>query len=92
MIVLDQPGASLDYGNRLRLLTHLRDLAAAATWLIVSMHKPDHAARLATQVLTIDRDGQARFGPPEAMTTQAHLAQLYSLPFCRLLHSACGCR
>jgi iron complex transport system ATP-binding protein len=77
--VLDEPAASLNYGNRLRLLDHLRDLACAGTALILSTHEPDHAARLATRILSLDRVGQVRLGPADEMTTPAHLAHLYSL-------------
>lgn len=79
LMVLDEPAASLDWGNRQRLLERLKTLAAEGLGLILSTHEPDHAARLATRVLTIDARGATWTGPPEAAVERDRLARLYGL-------------
>ena len=56
LMILDEPTASLDQGNRLRLIARIQKLGADGFGWILSNH--DNAARLATHVLTIDRDGE----------------------------------
>lgn len=79
LLILDEPNASLDWGNRLRLLMRIKDLAAEGLALILSTHDPDHAARLATRVLTIAADGQAWQGSAAEACSLERLAELYGL-------------
>ena len=78
-IILDEPAASLDFGNRERLLDTLVRLADEGLGLIVSTHEPSHAARIARRVLTIDRRGATRCGPAHETLTAHRLAQLYDV-------------
>ncbi|HOT82487.1 MAG TPA: ABC transporter ATP-binding protein [Candidatus Defluviicoccus seviourii] len=78
-ILLDEPAAALDFGNRERLAQLLSGLAADGLGLIFSTHEPAQAARLADKVLTIDRAGQAMLGAPSAMLAAERLAALYGL-------------
>lgn len=78
-IILDEPAASLDFGNRERLLDMLTRLAADGLGLIVSTHEPSHAARIAQRVLSIDRQGSTQCGPTREALTAHRLAQLYDI-------------
>ncbi len=78
-ILLDEPAAALDFGNRERLAQLLSGLAADGLGLVFSTHEPAQAERLADQVLTIDRAGQAMLGPPAAMLSAERLAALYGM-------------
>lgn len=79
LMVLDEPAASLDWGNRIRLLDRLEGLAGEGLGLILSTHEPEHAARLATRVLTLDGAGSTWSGGPEEALEPARLARLYCL-------------
>lgn len=79
LIVLDEPAASLDWGNRQRLMARLAELAQGGLGLILSTHDPDHTARLATRVLTPDATGGTWTGPVEAALRPDRLAALYDL-------------
>ena len=79
LLILDEPTASLDWGNRIRLTAHIRDLAGDGFGLILSTHDPDHAARIATRVLTLDRDGGIWQGTPAEAVEHDRLARLYGL-------------
>jgi iron complex transport system ATP-binding protein len=80
LLVLDEPAASLDWGNRHRLMDRLENLAADGLGLILSTHEPDHAARLASRVLTIDAEGTSWTGPAAQALQPERLARLYGLP------------
>ncbi|QDL94083.1 ABC transporter ATP-binding protein (plasmid) [Paroceanicella profunda] len=79
-ILLDEPAASLDFGNRERLLARLEALARQGLGLVISTHEPGHAVRLADRVLTVDASGRVASGPPGALLTAEHLGALYDLP------------
>lgn len=78
-LILDEPTASLDWGNRLRLLDVLERLAADGLGMILSTHEPDHATRLATTVMTIDAQGNVWQGSPAEALDLRRLAALYGL-------------
>ena len=78
-VVLDEPAAALDFGNRERLSQLLIQLATEGRGLILSTHDPAHAARIATRVLTIDRQGATAVGVAAEMLVPERLAALYTL-------------
>ena len=42
-LVMDEPTASLDFGNQAMVLARIRDLAADGYGIVLSTHDPDHA-------------------------------------------------
>jgi iron complex transport system ATP-binding protein len=73
ILVLDEPTASLDFGNQLRVLGQIRRLAAEGGLAVAfSTHHPEQAFACADRVAML-RDGRlVRSGPPlEAITPQA---------------------
>ena len=83
LLVLDEPAASLDWGNRHRLMERLERLAAEGLGLILSTHEPAHAARLADRVMTVDSAGGTWTGPVSVALQPDRLARLYDLPLDR---------
>jgi iron complex transport system ATP-binding protein len=78
-IIMDEPTANLDYGNQLRVLKCVRDLARAGYAVIQSTHNPDHVFMFADKVLAL-RDGRvAAFGAPESVVSEALISQLYDV-------------
>ena len=78
-ILLDEPSSALDFANRERLAGLMERLAARGLGLMFSTHDPAQAARLASQVLTIDRTGVARLGPTSEQLCPERLATLYGM-------------
>jgi len=78
-MILDEPAAALDFGNRERLAQLLAQLAYEGLGLIFSTHEPAQAGRLAGEVLTITRTGRVEHGPAAEMLTTERLAALYDL-------------
>jgi iron complex transport system ATP-binding protein len=77
LIVMDEPTASLDFGNQARVLAQIRALADTGIAIVLSTHDPGHAFACADRV-GLMRDGRmVALGPPEAVVTAAALRDLY---------------
>lgn len=78
-IVLDEPTASLDFGNQGRVMQEIRRLAAEGLGVLFTTHDPNQALRHADRVMMI-RDGQAiASGPAAELLTPQRLRQLYGV-------------
>ncbi|MFO1325070.1 MAG: ABC transporter ATP-binding protein [Burkholderiales bacterium] len=79
ILVLDEPTANLDYGNKLRVLAELERLRAAGCAILFSTHEPDHALAHADRALLL-ADGKplALAGVAEALTGET-LSRLYGV-------------
>ena len=55
-IVLDEPTASLDFGNQGKVMREIRALAAAGHGVLFTTHDPNHAMRAADRAFLL-RDG-----------------------------------
>ncbi len=80
LLVMDEPTASLDYGNAIRVMEIVRSLASDGYGIMLSTHDPDQVLRSATHALILS-DGCVRsFGPPETAVTAEVLSQVYGTP------------
>ena len=75
--MLDEPTASLDFGNEIRVLERIRHLADQGWTIILSTHNPDHALQLADTVTTVSHGTLKDHGVPHQILTSAHLSDLY---------------
>ena len=77
ILLMDEPTASLDYGNRLLVLQVARDLAREGYTVLLSTHDPQHALWFADRALAL-KEGQAlAFGVPGEVLNAALLEALY---------------
>jgi iron complex transport system ATP-binding protein len=78
-VILDEPTASLDFGNQLRVLQTMRDLARGGLAVLASTHDPDHAFLVADRAVLLGRGGVLAAGRPEAVITPDSLRALYGV-------------
>ena len=79
-LIMDEPTASLDYGNSFRVMQRIEALSRSGYTVIFSTHEPNQAFRYATKVLAL-KDGRVlSFGRPEDVLTPALLQTLYGVP------------
>jgi iron complex transport system ATP-binding protein len=78
IVVMDEPTASLDFGNRILVLDTIRSLAKSGLAIVLSTHEPEHAFVVADTVAILGRDRFA-IGPVEAVMTAQQLSQLYGV-------------
>ncbi len=79
LLVMDEPTASLDFGNQVRVLEQVRDLAASGIAVLLSTHDPDHAFLVADRVALLHGGRLLALGRPEETVTPATLRQLYGI-------------
>src|SRR3984957_17189563 len=65
ILVLDEPTASLDFGNQAIVLGRIRDLTANGFGIVLSTHHSHHALLLATRVAIIADGGLRALGTPD---------------------------
>lgn len=79
VLVMDEPTASLDYGNQQRILRRIRLLAEEGYAVLQSMHNPDQAFLYADKVLALS-DGCVRaFGAPKDVIEEELVRELYRI-------------
>ena len=76
ILVMDEPTSSLDYGNQLRVLCCVKELARRGYTVILSTHDPQHALRFADCVLALSGGGVAAFGGARDVLTAELLHRL----------------
>ena len=79
LLVMDEPTASLDLGNRLLVLERVRALSAQGYGVVFSTHDPDQARELATSVAVIAEGRLAAYGPPRETLTGPILSAVYGV-------------
>jgi iron complex transport system ATP-binding protein len=91
-LLLDEPTASLDFGNRLHVQDALLTLKARGYALLFTTHEPTQARELASgyndRTLAIARDGSATIDATGTATCVERLAALYGVEVARLRHIA----
>lgn len=84
VVVLDEPTASLDFGNQGRVMAEMRRLAADGLAVVFSTHDPNHALRHADRALLI-RDGTTlASGRSDEVITRDTLRDLYGAEVVRV--------
>jgi iron complex transport system ATP-binding protein len=77
ILVLDEPTASLDFGNQALVLARIRDLSRQGFGIVLSTHDPDHALLVSTHVAIIADGGLRAIGPPDEVVTAKTLSEIY---------------
>lgn len=79
LLVMDEPTASLDFGNQVRVLNEISSLRQQGISAFLSTHQPDHALRVGDRFALMKSGRLLACGrAPEVMTPQ-RLAQLYDV-------------
>jgi iron complex transport system ATP-binding protein len=78
-LVLDEPTASLDFGNQVRVLREIRRLAAEGYAVVFATHDPGQAFLAASRVLLLAHGGALRQGAPQEVITPENLRTVYGV-------------
>lgn len=79
ILVMDEPTANLDYGNRYRVMERITELGSKGYIVIFSTHEPNQAFHYANRVLAL-KDGMVLTGGvPEAVLDSEVLSDLYGI-------------
>lgn len=84
VLVMDEPTASLDFGNQLRLLDTVRALADRGIGVVLSTHQPQHAVQVADRIALIAGGTLQACGAPATVATPRQLSLLYGVDAARI--------
>jgi len=90
IIIMDEPVTGLDLGNQMRLLDLISTLAQSGKIVIQTTHYPDHALRVSTHVLWLDKGEILAFGSPETVISTQRIYDVYRVESELLKHKNNG--
>ena len=79
ILIMDEPTSALDYGNQLRVLQLVRELAREGYGVLLSTHNPQHALTFATRILALADGRVAALGRPQDVLTPELVTRLYGV-------------
>ena len=78
-IVMDEPTASLDFGNQVVVLGEVKRLAERGLAIVLSTHDPDHAFSVGHRVALLDGGRLIAQGAPQDVLTPERLRAVYGV-------------
>jgi len=79
MIIMDEPCSNLDYGNQIKVMKALKDLAKQGYLVIQSTHNPEHVFLFADEVVVILEGKIGAKGPADEILTEELLHRIYEI-------------
>ena len=89
-IVLDEPTASLDFGNQGKVMREIRALAASGHGVLFTTHDPNQALRAADRALLLREGTRIAEGAIGAVLDRERLEALYGAPVETINDTAAG--
>jgi iron complex transport system ATP-binding protein len=78
-LIMDEPTSNLDFGNQVRVLRRVKELARRGLGLLMTTHFPDHAFLCASRVALLKAGRLLTMGKPEEVLTRRHLEGAYGV-------------
>jgi iron complex transport system ATP-binding protein len=78
ILIMDEPTASLDYGNQARILEIINELSRQDYAIIMTTHFPDHAFLACNKVAILKGGKILALGAPDEIVTENNLSALYA--------------
>ena len=79
ILVMDEPSASLDFGNRIRVMQIVRSLVADGYAVVQTTHDPEQAFMYSDKILAIHDGHVLAWGTPQAVMEDALMSKLYGI-------------
>ena len=79
ILVMDEPSASLDYGNKIRVMETIKSLTQDNYTVIQSTHDPDQAYLYSDQILALHDGKILAWGTPEEIISSQLISTLYGV-------------
>ena len=90
VLVMDEPTASLDFGNQRIVLREIEALKARGVAVLLSTHQPEHALAVADRALLLGNGRVQALGATRRVLTPRALAELYGMPQAEVERSVPG--
>lgn len=79
LLIMDEPTASLDFGNQMRVLREIAALAKRGPAVLFTTHDPNHALMVADRVAILGEGRIKALGRTRETVTTANLADAYGV-------------
>ena len=79
ILVMDEPSANLDFGNKLRVMKTVKGLTDDGYTIIQSTHDPDQAYLYSDKILALHGGRVLDFGVPRDVMTEKLISTLYNV-------------
>lgn len=79
ILIMDEPTASLDFGNQIKVLSHVRQLAGLNIAVLMSCHFPEHAFIYTSRAILLNEGTILHSGTPGETITSESLETLYGV-------------
>ena len=86
-ILMDEPAASLDFGNQMRLLGVIMNLAKEGIGVAFTTHYPDHAFIADASVLALEARDKWSYGTADEVMTESLLKRMYDVDASIYVHT-----
>lgn len=77
ILIMDEPTASLDFGNQQLVLSRMRSLVDSGMSVLMVTHDPAHAFYCADHVIVLDQGRMLAQGAPDDIITQDMMKTIY---------------
>jgi ABC-type cobalamin/Fe3+-siderophores transport systems, ATPase components len=78
-LIMDEPTASLDFGNQIRVLERIRKLKNDGMAILMTTHQPEHAYRVADEIMLLHGGKMLATGTAAQTLTIDNLSLLYDV-------------
>jgi len=79
-LILDEPAASLDLGNQIKVLSAIKELSKTGLGVLMTTHDPGHAFQCASRVALMSCGRIIALDAPAKALTGSSLQQAYGVP------------
>ena len=79
ILMLDEPTANLDFGNQIRVLTQVRELAREGYTIIQTTHHPEQSYMFSDRILAMQDGRILTEGVPSQVLTAENMEKLYHI-------------
>ncbi|MCC8140421.1 MAG: ABC transporter ATP-binding protein [Lachnospiraceae bacterium] len=82
LLMMDEPTSNLDFGNQVRMLQCICQLAEDGIGIIMTTHFPDHAFLCSTKVALFTQEKGCVYGDADEVLTAQSLSEAYHVEVC----------
>lgn len=79
ILVMDEPSANLDYGNKMRVMQTVKNLSREGYTIIQSTHDPDQAYLYSDRILALYEGKVLAWGTPQETVSDSLISTLYGV-------------
>ena len=79
ILIMDEPTSNLDFGNQVRVLKQISDLAKKGLAIVMTSHFPDHAFLCSTKVALLQKNNKFSIGSADDIVKEENLREAYGV-------------